>query len=104
MPDVSPFCAHARGTVVRLHVQPRARRTEVAGRHGDALKLRVASPPVDGAANAEVCRFLAQALGLPKAAVTLLAGETGRGKRILVAGLPPDAVARKLLPGAAASR
>ena len=46
-----------------VHVQPRAKRSEVVGRHGDAIKVRLAAPPVDGAANEELVRFLAEALG-----------------------------------------
>ncbi|MCZ6858630.1 MAG: DUF167 family protein, partial [Gemmatimonadetes bacterium] len=50
----------ARATAVSFYVQPRASKTEVAGRHGDAIKIRVKAPPVDGAANEEVIRFLAK--------------------------------------------
>lgn len=84
--------------LLTLHVQPGARRTEVAGVHGDALKLRLAAPPVEGKANAELVRFLAAALGVSPRAVTLVAGATSRRKRVAVAGAarPP----RALLPGA----
>jgi len=70
-----------------IHVQPRARRTEVVGWHGDALKIRVAAPPVEGAANQELLRFLAKRLALPVARVRLVTGNTGRRKRLEVAGL-----------------
>jgi uncharacterized protein (TIGR00251 family) len=65
---------------------PRARATEVAGRHGDALKVRVAAPPAEGAANAELIRFLAERLAVPRAAVSLAAGRTGRRKTIVIEG------------------
>ena len=58
--------------VLAVHVQPRAPRTEVVGRYGDALKIRVHAPPVDGAANAELVRFLAERLGVPRSAVTIV--------------------------------
>lgn len=72
-----------------LHVQPGARRTEVAGVHGEAaearLKIRLAAPPVDGKANAELLRFLAEAFGVPARAVTLVGGETSRRKTVRIA-------------------
>jgi uncharacterized protein (TIGR00251 family) len=68
-----------------LHVQPGAVRTEVAGTHGDALKIRLAAPPVDGKANAELLRFLADAFGVPLRNVTLLRGESSRRKRVRIA-------------------
>ena len=70
-----------------VHVQPRASRTEVVGRHGDAIKIRVAAPPVDGAANTELVRFLAERLGVPRAQVRLAAGAAGRRKRFEIDGL-----------------
>lgn len=74
-------------TLLLVHVQPRAKRTEIVGRHGDALKIRVAAPPVDGAANDELVRFLASRLGLRRAAVRVVAGASGRDKRIAIDGL-----------------
>jgi hypothetical protein len=78
--------------VLTLHVQPGAKRTEVAGSHGDALKVRLAAPPVDGKANAELLRFLADAFSVPLRKVTLLRGETSRMKvvRISSPALRPD--------------
>jgi uncharacterized protein (TIGR00251 family) len=70
-----------------VQVQPRASRTEVVGRHGDAIKIRVAAPPVDGAANAELVRFLARRLGVPRGQVRLAAGTAGRRKRFEIDGL-----------------
>lgn len=72
---------------LQLHVQPRASRTEVAGPHGGALRIRLAAPPVDGEANAELVAFLARRLRVPKAAVTIVRGETGRRKVVEVAGV-----------------
>ena len=70
-----------------VHVQPRARRSEIAGRHGDAIKVRLAAPPVDGAANEELVRFLAETLGVPRRAVRLTAGLTSRRKTVEIDGL-----------------
>ena len=72
------------GVFLRVHVQPRASRSEVAGLHGDALKVRLHAPPVDGAANEELIRFLADALGLRRDAVTLVSGATSRAKLLFV--------------------
>ena len=71
--------------VLTLHVQPGAKRTEVAGTHGDALKVRLAAPPVDGKANAELLRFLADAFGVPLRHATLVRGETSRQKVVRIA-------------------
>jgi hypothetical protein len=68
-----------------IHAQPGAKRTEVAGVHGSALKIRVASPPVEGRANDELRRFLAYAFGVPLRNVALLRGETGRRKTLRIA-------------------
>ncbi len=74
------------GVRFAVHVQPRASRTEVVGPHGDALKVRVAAPPVDGAANDELTRHLARLLGVPGTAVQVVGGSTGRRKIIEVEG------------------
>jgi len=82
--------------VLMLHVQPGAKRTEVAGIHGEGaaarLKVRLAAPPVDGKANAELLRFLASAFGLPRREVQLLRGESSRQKtvRLTRPALRPD--------------
>jgi len=87
-----------------LHVQPRAARTEVAGPHGDAVKVRLAAPPVDGAANDALVRFLAERLGVRRDAVRLVAGASGRRKVVEIEGLDPgEARARLLTPGDAAA-
>lgn len=82
----SPVEATPRGVRIRLHVQPRASRTEAAGLHGGALKVRLAAPPVDGAANEALLRWLADELGVPRSAVTLTAGMSSRAKTAEVAG------------------
>ena len=70
--------------ILALHVQPGAKRTEVGGVHGEALKLRLAAPPVDGKANAALLRFLADAFGVPLRNVALLRGEASRAKQVRI--------------------
>jgi uncharacterized protein len=73
-----------------LHIQPGAKKTEVVGMHGDALKIRLAAPPVDGKANAALIAFVAERLGLAKSAVSLKSGQTSRRKVLEVIGAPGD--------------
>ena len=84
----------AEGWLLAIHVQPGAKRSEVAGLHGDALKIRVAAAPVEGKANAALIAYLAKALGVSKRAVTVLKGEASREKLVRVAdqGAKPEAL------------
>lgn len=75
--------------VLRVHAQPGAGRTQLVGRHGDALKVRVAAPPDQGRANTAIVALLAEQLGVPPAAVTLLSGATSRAKRVRITGIDP---------------
>ena len=85
MTSAAPWRREDAGALVlALHVQPGAARTEVAGTHGDALKIRLAAPPVDGKANAELLRFLADAFAVPLRQVTLVRSETARRKTVRV--------------------
>lgn len=70
---------------LQVHAQPGARKTEVAGVHGDCLKIRLAAPAVEGKANAELRRFLADAFGVPLKNVVLVRGESGRRKTLRIA-------------------
>ena len=83
-----------KGTVVRVsvHVQPRASRSEIIGQHGAALKVRLQAPPVDGAANEALVRLLADALGVPRGTVRVVAGATSRTKTVEVGGTTGAAV------------
>ncbi len=74
------------GVAISVHVQPRASRTEAAGIHGDALKIRVAASPVDGAANDELWRFIARHCDASLNAIEILSGAGARQKRLLVKG------------------
>lgn len=86
------------GVEIALHIQPRASRTEVTGAHGGALKIRLAAPPVEGEANDELVRFLAKTLRVPKSAVTIVRGATGRKKVVRVTGLGAESVRAALMP------
>lgn len=82
------------GIQLDLRVTPRASRAAVGGQHGERLIVRVNAPPVDGAANDAVRAALAEALGVGRAAVTLVRGETARDKTVAVAGDPAALLAR----------
>ena len=83
---------YADGVVtITLRVQPGASHSEMAGLHGEnALRLRLAAPPVDGKANRECLRFLAHCLGVPPSAATLLRGETSRDKVVRLVGVSQE--------------
>ncbi len=70
-----------------LHIQPGAKKSRVAGLHGEALKIRLAAPPVDGKANTALVAFVAELLQLPRAAVSLKSGQTSRQKVLRVEGV-----------------
>jgi uncharacterized protein (TIGR00251 family) len=86
------------GAVLEVLVQPRASRTRAVGEHDGRLKVQLAAPPVDGEANAALVSFLADALGVRKADVTIVRGETGRRKTVRVAGVAAAAASARLLP------
>ncbi len=79
-----------------VHVQPRAHRSEVAGRHGDAIKVRLAAPPVDGAANEELVRLLAELLGVGRRAVRVVSGRAARRKLVEIDGISAAEAASRL--------
>ena len=82
--------------VLRLHVQPGAGRTAVVGRHGDALKMRVAAAPEGGRANEACLALLAETLGVKADQVELTAGASSRSKRVRITGMTPADVGRRL--------
>ncbi|MFC3532547.1 DUF167 domain-containing protein [Vogesella facilis] len=92
---------HPAGVRLTLHVQPGARKSELAGEHGDALKIRLAAPPVEGKANAALLQWLADYLAVPRRAVSLLSGERNRHKIVAVSGVDAGAVLARLLPASA---
>ena len=80
------------GAVLSVYIQPKASRTECMGIHGDAIKIRVAAPPVDGAANEELIRFLACQLSVPATSVQITSGTGGRHKRVVIKGASAELV------------
>jgi uncharacterized protein len=74
------------GVEIRIHLQPRASKTEIVELHGGAVKIRIAAPPEGGRANAELCRFLARQLGLPQQSVQVISGVSSRQKRVFIRG------------------
>lgn len=86
------------GVIINVYVQPRASKNQLVGLQGDELKLRLTSPPVEGAAN-KLCReFLAKLLGVAKGQVTLVAGDKSRHKRLFARGVSLEQ-ARHILEG-----
>jgi hypothetical protein len=87
------------GVILRLHVVPRSSRTQIAGRHGDALKIKLQAPPVDGKANKALCKFLARKARLPTSSVYLVSGESARAKQVMIE-CPNEAVRSSIMmPG-----
>ncbi|MEK6612952.1 MAG: DUF167 family protein [Gemmatimonadota bacterium] len=93
------FTVTPRGTGVRfaIHVQPRSKKPGIDGTHGDALRVRVQAPPVEGAANEAVVAVLAAALGVPSRAVRIAAGASGRQKLVDVDGVDAAVALSRLL-------
>jgi uncharacterized protein (TIGR00251 family) len=86
------------GIVLRVHAQPGAGRSAVVGRYGDALKVKVAAPPVEGRANEALVDLLVRTFGVPRDQVTLVSGASGRTKRFRLDGVEPDAARTILEP------
>ncbi|HEY8212253.1 MAG TPA: DUF167 family protein [Myxococcaceae bacterium] len=83
-----PWISQVQGGVeLRVLVQPRASRSRVVGEHGGALKIALAAPPVDGAANEALVELLAELLGVPRRQVSLVSGQSSRRKAVRVSGV-----------------
>ena len=78
--------------ILAVRVIPRARKSEIAGTRDGALLVRLAAPPVEGAANDALIEFLAKRLGAPRRAVRIVSGERGRQKRVAIAGVKAEQV------------
>jgi uncharacterized protein (TIGR00251 family) len=83
--------------VLDIRVIPRAPRTRVDGTRGGAILIRLAAPPVDGAANDALVAFLAETLALPRRQIRILSGEKSRDKRVAIEGLDEPAARARLL-------
>jgi uncharacterized protein (TIGR00251 family) len=88
--------ATSRGVELAIRVLPRARKTELAGTRGGVLLLRLAAPPVDGAANAALIEWLAGDLGVPLRAIRIVSGHRSRDKRVAIDGITVAHVTRSL--------
>jgi uncharacterized protein (TIGR00251 family) len=94
MPD--PVRETSDGILLTIRVIPRAKRSEIAGLRGEALLVRLAAPPVDGAANAALIDALADVLHLPRTQLAIAAGERSRLKTVSVVGLSVAEIERRL--------
>ena len=91
-----PFYESAVGVSFTVRVQPRAKRNAIVGELGDALKIALTAPPVEGRANEACIEFLANLLEVPRSSITIASGETSRRKVIRVAGLTAGELRKRL--------
>ncbi|MBX3561961.1 MAG: DUF167 domain-containing protein [Sphingomonas sp.] len=100
----SPVTPDGDGVRLAIRVTPRAKRSCIAGSIADAdgramLAVRLAAQPVDGAANKALIALLAELTGLPRSAISILSGESGRRKIVRLAGIDAESVSRRLESG-----
>ena len=88
------YSQHGRTVTFAVRVAARASRSEISGEHDGALRVRIAAPPVDGAANRELTRVIARALKVPQNAVEIIAGTNSKNKTIRVSGVDPATLER----------
>jgi uncharacterized protein len=93
---VIPIHDSAAGVTFAVKVHPRAKKNAITGEIGDALKLSLTSPPVEGRANEACIEFLAKLLKVPRSSVTIASGQTSRSKAIRVAGISAEDVRRRM--------
>ena len=86
----------ASGITFAVKVQPRAKKNAIVGELGNALRVALTAPPVDGRANQACIEFFADLLNLPRSAVTIVSGQSSRNKVIRVSGISIEAVRKKL--------
>lgn len=91
-----PLNETTRGVTFAVKVQPRARKNAITGVVGDALKLAVAAPPVEGKANQAVIEFFSDLFAIPRSSVSIASGETSRNKIVRVAGITAERVRERL--------
>jgi uncharacterized protein len=91
-----PISDHPLGATFAIRVQPRAARTAISGTVGDALKLSVSAPPLDGRANVAVVEFFSEVLSVPRSAIQVVAGEQSRNKIVRIVGCTGAEVQRRL--------
>ena len=86
---------HKDGIRIKIYAQPGASKTEIIGQHGGAIKIRISSPPVDGAANDEILRLLSKTLGVSKSQIAIVGGVTSRTKTFNIVGTDLDLILNK---------
>jgi len=86
------------GAVLTLRIIPRAAKDAIQGEHGDALKIRLCAPPIEGAANTALIKFLSKAADIPRSRIQILSGATGRNKRVLLSGCSSNSIRSLLTP------
>ena len=84
------------GTILTVRAAPRASKSAIAGLHGDAIRIQLAAPPVDGEANAELVRLLSKLLGVSKSSVRIISGTQGKDKKVFCLGVAPSEAVEKL--------
>jgi uncharacterized protein len=99
-----PLTETAKGVAFAVKVHPRAHQNAITGTVGDALKLSLTAPPVEGRANQAVIEFFADLFEIPRSSVTIASGETSRNKVVRIAGLSRIAVEERLAKKLAANR
>jgi len=92
----NPWSLTPQGVLLRVHLQPRAAHNRLVGLHGEALKVALTAPPVDGAANVALLIFVADLLRLPRSAVSLASGAKSREKRLLISTEDPPRIIQRL--------
>jgi len=80
----SPVSINKDRIVILLHIQPKSSRNMISGIYGDAYKLKITAPPVDGAANKECIKFISKMIKVPKSSISIISGETGRHKKVSI--------------------
>ena len=86
----------SKGVLLPVRAMPRAAKNEIQGAHGDALKVRLQAPPVEGKANQALIRFLSDALDIPRSQLSIVSGETGRNKAVLITGITREDLISRL--------
>lgn len=86
----------AKGVILPVRAVPRASKNEIQGIHGDALKVRLQAPPVEGKANQALIRFLSDVLDISRSQLSIASGETGRNKSVLIVGVAKDDLINRL--------
>ena len=85
-----------KGVLLPVRAVPRASKNEIQGVHGDALKVRLQAPPVEGKANQALVRFLSDVLDISRSQISVASGETGRNKTVLITGLSKTELLKRL--------